>query len=130
MNALGQETTALTAADQAAIARATAVLPACYTDGLSACLNPHNWEDPDRIPPQNVLPVAECALINAAYDTSDAAWTGMEAVVDALPLSTEICGQCPAPKTEQNWIVLASVGGAALILGAVFGLVVGKRKGK
>ncbi len=128
MNALGQQTAVLTAADQAAIARATAALPACYTDGLAACLNPQQWADRDPAlgPVQNALTAPDCALINAAYDVSPAAYDAMEATVDALPNSTEICG--PAPK--QNWVVLASVGGVALILGTMLGHVVGKRKGK
>lgn len=127
MNSLGQPT-ALTAADEAVVARATAALPACYTEGLDACINPGAWaeRDPALGPPQHALTPADCALINAAYDTSNGAWTAIEAKVDALPNSTEVCGVAP----KQNWVVLASVGGVALILGTMLGHVVGKRKGK
>ncbi len=126
MTALGQ-TSALTPAERSTVDRGTAALPACYTEGLDACLNPEGWtgRDPQLGGPQHPLAPADCALINAAYDVSAASFSAMEAKVDALPNSTEICGTA-----QKDWVVLASVGGVALILGTMLGHLVGKRKGK
>jgi len=95
----------LAAAPADVLSAAMAVLPDCYSQELSNCLDHNNV---------NGLPKAECDALSAPYDTGGAAAEAFNKAVNALPI-------CKGPS------MVPYVGGAFLAGVALSVLVLRKR---